>query len=74
MPEWSNGTVSKTVVPYGYRGFESHPLRHLVPVFAVSPNDSQKAPEFPGLCRRTCRRRRSLSADNRDIAMAVSVW
>ena len=28
VPEWSNGAVSKTVVPYGYRGFESHSLRH----------------------------------------------
>ena len=24
-----NGTVLKTVVPYGYRGFESHSLRHI---------------------------------------------
>ena len=28
MPERSNGAVSKTVVPFGYRGFESHFLRH----------------------------------------------
>ncbi len=28
MPEWLNGAVSKTVVPFlGHRGFESHPLR-----------------------------------------------
>jgi hypothetical protein len=27
VPEWPNGTVSKTAVPSGYRGFESHPLR-----------------------------------------------
>ena len=34
VPERSNGAVSKTVVRYAYRGFESHPLRqysnHLV--------------------------------------------
>ena len=29
VPEWSNGAVSKTVVPYGHRGFESLPLRHV---------------------------------------------
>ena len=28
VPEWSNGAVSKTVVRFAYRGFESHPLRH----------------------------------------------
>ena len=28
MPEWSIGTVSKTVVANGHRGFESLPLRH----------------------------------------------
>ena len=27
MPEWSIGTVSKTVTPKGSRGFESHLLR-----------------------------------------------
>ena len=27
VPEWSNGAVSKTVVRFAYRGFESHPLR-----------------------------------------------
>ena len=27
MPEWSNGTVSKTVVPFGYPGFESLSFR-----------------------------------------------
>ncbi len=37
VPEWSNGAVSKTVVPYGYRGFESHPLRHLVLVSENHP-------------------------------------
>ena len=32
MREWPNRTVSKTVVPSGYRGFESHSLRsHAVP-------------------------------------------
>ncbi len=31
VPEWSNGAVSKTVVPYGYRGFESLPLRQNLP-------------------------------------------
>ncbi len=30
VPEWSNGAVSKTVVRYAYRGFESHPLRQQV--------------------------------------------
>ena len=30
--EWPNRTVSKTVVLKGYRGFESHPLRHLLPL------------------------------------------
>ena len=30
MREWPNRTVSKTVVPHGYRGFESHSLRHRV--------------------------------------------
>ena len=29
MREWPNRTVSKTVVPSGYRGFESHSLRSL---------------------------------------------
>ena len=29
VPEWSNGAVSKTVVRFAYRGFESHPLRQL---------------------------------------------
>ena len=29
VPEWSNGAVSKTVVPSGYRGFESHSLRQI---------------------------------------------
>ena len=29
MPEWSNGAVSKTVVPYGHPGFESLSLRGL---------------------------------------------
>ncbi len=30
VPEWLIGTVSKTVVRLSaYRGFESHPLRHL---------------------------------------------
>ncbi len=27
MPEWLNGAVSKTVVRYAYRGFESLSLR-----------------------------------------------
>jgi putative endonuclease len=27
VPEWLNGAVSKTVVLFEYRGFESHPLR-----------------------------------------------
>ena len=27
MAEWTNATVLKTVIPYGYRGFESHSLR-----------------------------------------------
>ena len=26
--EWLNRAVSKTVVPFGYHGFESHPLRN----------------------------------------------
>ncbi len=30
MPERLNGAVSKTVDPSGVRGFESHPLRHLM--------------------------------------------
>ena len=27
VPEWSNGVVSKTIVGFAYRGFESLPLR-----------------------------------------------
>ena len=30
MPEWLNGTVSKTVIRLAYRGFESLFLRHIV--------------------------------------------
>ena len=34
MPEWLNGTVSKTVDSFGVRGFESHLLRHLYQIKA----------------------------------------
>ena len=30
VSEWSMVTVLKTVLVYGERGFESHPLRHLL--------------------------------------------
>jgi hypothetical protein len=30
MPEWLNGTVSKTVIRLSYRGFESLFLRHII--------------------------------------------
>ena len=35
VTEWSIVAVSKTVVPSGYRGFESHPLRHLEAIFKL---------------------------------------
>src|SRR3990172_10737567 len=28
VPEWTNGHAWRACVPFGYRGFESHPLRH----------------------------------------------
>ena len=44
VPEWSIGTVSKTVVPFtGYREFESLPLRQ--PTRSVSNQPSSTAPD-----------------------------
>ena len=40
MREWPNRTVSKTVVPHGYRGFESHSLRHRVEPARRIPDES----------------------------------
>ena len=40
MREWPNRTVSKTVVPHGYRGFESHSLRHRVESARRIPDES----------------------------------
>ena len=40
MREWPNRTVSKTVVPHGYRGFESHSLRHRVETARRIPDES----------------------------------
>ena len=34
VPEWSNGHDWKSCVPFGYRGFESHPLRkNIIPIY-----------------------------------------
>ena len=46
VPERSIGAVSKTVVPFGYRGFESHPLRHLP--FLESPALSECRRRYGG--------------------------
>src|ERR1700722_17609289 len=40
MREWPNRTVSKTVVPHGYRGFESHSLRHRADKARRIPDES----------------------------------
>ncbi len=38
VPEWSNGAVSKTVVPLTRdRGFESHPLRYVLRLHLKKP-------------------------------------
>ena len=39
VPEWSNGAVSKTVVRFAYRGFESHPLRQQVLDIQEKPSE-----------------------------------
>ncbi len=69
-----NHQTRKPLCAQAYRGFESLPLRQRVSAFAVSLYVSLKTPEFPGLCRRTCRRRRSPSENNPGMAEAVSVW
>ena len=35
VPEWSIGAVSKTVVRFAYRGFESLPFRKMKKGFAI---------------------------------------
>ena len=46
--EWLNRAVSKTVVPYGYRGFESHP--HRQPPCAIKSPSPREPPKNTSIC------------------------
>ena len=41
MAEWSNAADSKSVVPIGYRGFESLSLRHFFSASVAASADEQ---------------------------------
>ena len=66
-----NRLVSKTSVPYGYRGFESHPLRHkrvqVEPGFRVQGAFEALCSEvarIPDACSRVGSELRPLNSDN----------
>ena len=51
VPEWLNGAVSKTVVRFAHRGFESHPLRQAVLGWILSLANKAKYPAIAGRLR-----------------------
>ena len=65
VAEWSKAAVSKTVIPFGYLGFESLPLRHISRFVCIMGGDVYIASSdqlniditrmsWCGCCRRLC--------------------